>query len=147
MQEQPADSRNQELMDALGKLKPALPAASQREIWYQAGLDAGRRHTNAWKALAAIVTLSAGLALVLDRRPAPHATFVRNVEHSATTAAPASKTANPSLAYERLRNRLVEDGLSGLPPIDFSGDGEQSPPAASAHLNDQEGFPPMLPYR
>ena len=145
MQEQPADRRNQELMNALGKLKLALPPASQRDIWYQAGLEAGRRNANAWKALAAIVTLSAGLAFTLDRRhaPAPRAAYVQHVEHPATITAPA--TANASLAYERVRNRLVEDGLSGLPPIDFSGDGG-SPPTAPAHSNDREDVPSMPEY-
>ena len=152
MQEQPADPRDRELMAALGTLKLPPPGASQREIWYRAGVEAGRRHVNAWKTLAAVVTLSASIALTWDRRPipAPLAAYVEHVQpvrHSATTPVPSATTVTASLAYERMRDRLIEQGLNGLPPIDFTGDGGQPSAPPRGDSRDAEDALPLLWYR
>jgi hypothetical protein len=139
MQEQSADPQDQELMQALGKLRLSPPGLSQRDIWYRAGVDAGRRHANAWKALAAIVTVAAGVGVAMDHRPAPapRMTYVQHVERPATTDAKSGTSSSASLAYERMRDKLVEEGLRGLPPIDFTGDGGQSPLSEDTHSIDR----------
>ena len=152
MQEQPADPRDREMMAALGLLKLPPPGASQRDIWYRAGVEAGRRHANTWKALAAVVALSASIALAWDRRPvpAPHAVYVQHVppaSHSTTTPAASATTATASLAYERMRERLIEQGLNGLPPIDFSGDGGQSFAPPHGDSREPEDAQRLLWYR
>jgi hypothetical protein len=149
MQEQTPDERDRELMEALGMLKLPPPGVSQRDIWYRAGVGAGERRAKAWKGLAAIVTVAAAVALALDHRPAqtPQVAYVKHVEHSPTNVAPVATSSSASLAYERMRDRLVEDGLGGLPPIDFSGDGGQSPPAGQEHSREFEDGPQTFWYR
>ncbi len=51
-----------DLEQALSQLKPALPLASVRDLWYRAGYTAGRRQVTAWRAsTAASLLLACGL--------------------------------------------------------------------------------------
>ena len=151
MQEQPTDPRDWELMQTLGTLKLSPPGASQRDIWYRAGVKTGRRHARTWKALAAIMTLSAGLAFAWDRRMSspPPVVYMQHAEHPAMVepSPTAMASASASIAYEQMRERLIEQGLNGLPPIDFSGGSGQSPSPPQRHSDDREDAPPLFWYR
>jgi hypothetical protein len=125
-EEQPLDPPERELAEALGRLELDPLGSEQRQIWYRAGVEAGRRRVNRWRAVAA-VALAAGVALASARgsRPAP---VERIVYVRAPAAVPPPVAAGDQLApsrdaaaYPRLRDAILREGLSGLPQVPGGG--------------------------
>lgn len=128
-EEQPLDPPERELAEALGRLELEPVRSSPGEIWYRAGLEAGRRRANGWRAVAAAVTVAAGLllAFVHGRMPATveRVVYVREPAASTGAVAVASWEAlrpESSTAYARLRDALLREGLRALPPVPGGGD-------------------------
>jgi hypothetical protein len=119
---QPLDPANRELAEALESLRLAPTQANQRDIWYRAGMEAGRKRTNAWRMAAAIMTLAAG-AMVMHARIVGPAVVDRVVYVYPAGAAlvhamysnDAPLLPNFSAANLRLRNAVLQNGPDALP--------------------------------
>ena len=111
------------LAGSLQALQIALPQTSQREIWFRAGLEVGRRRASGWRAAAGILGLSVAVLIASQRRPA--SAPIERIVYVARGAAPAAPpTPISSAAYGRLRDAIIERGLNGLPPVELSNGGE-----------------------
>lgn len=144
MQEsEPLNSPQGDLAETFGRLKPVPPALSARDVWYQAGLAAGRRPLIAWRACAAIA-VAAAIALAVVRPPGSSRSD-RIVYIPAKATSPAAIAANDqtheapsSAAYVRLRDALSQYGLSGLPPVSTgAGEGIPKPDAAEVEVSNR----------
>jgi hypothetical protein len=127
------DGAERELAEALGSLQPAPIRTSQREIWYEAGFQAGRRGQGVWKGMAAMLMLLSGSLLISDRRPAPTASerivYVRQEPPALSKAVPtAEQNRSIALAVEnlRLRDAIIRDGWNALPIARSGGGSSQS---------------------
>lgn len=135
-EEQPLDPPERELAEALGRLELGPVGSSPREIWYRAGLEAGRRRASAWRAVAGAVALAACLllALILGR---PAETVERVVYVPRRSPAPAVEMPPPGQetppkslnGYLRLCDALAQQGLDALPagPAGGGGDAGDAP--------------------
>ena len=116
------------LPEALQGLELAPLRSSPWAIWYQAGVEAGRRHANRWRATAAIALIAAGLSLVWNRRPLPAGPIAQTHQIAPATTAVAAPDDHPisteSAAYARLRDALLQRGLDALSSKDAGGDRE-----------------------
>jgi hypothetical protein len=120
-----------ELVEAMQGLQPAPLQTSSREMWYQAGLAAGRRRANGWRAVAAAVTLAATLLVVSSHRtpsPVERYVYVRTpaasvpvvpaaIDTTSTPTASAGPVASSSSTAEYLRlcDEAAQDGPMRLP--------------------------------
>jgi len=124
------DPRDRELVNVLQQLQPAPMRTSREQIWYRAGLEAGRRRVKVWRGVAAVMMLAAGAAMwarlgargtaerpVLVRQEVPVVVGVESEEERASAA-----------AYYRLRDTVAQDGLAGLPRVE-GGNGGAAPSA------------------
>lgn len=106
-----------ELARALQSLQLVPLQTSPRWIWYQAGLGAGRRRSNGWRAIAATTTLAAALLFVWGRHTAPPEERLVYVGRESTPAvavvAPTDAVSTTSLSAEYLRlcDEAIQDGL------------------------------------
>jgi len=138
-----------DLAEALKRLRPAPPRASLHEVWYVAGVEAGRRRAVAWRAVAA-VALAAGIALAIVRRPTPVAVerivYLPKETTSIVAVAPQERMAvepSSSATYVHLRDALVQYGLSGLPAsLPATGDGRPAPRHAFPGPDGIDAFSP-----
>jgi hypothetical protein len=131
-QQEPLDLPQHDVPAAFQRLKPALPSLSAREVWYQAGLAAGRRRVVMWRAAAA-VALAAAAALAVVRPsvnvPTDRIVYIPRPanSHDAVALQPQPTAgSSSSAAYVRLRDTLSQYGLSGLPSVS-AGAGEGIP--------------------
>ena len=136
MQEpRPLDHGEKELEKALGGLRLAPFAPDVEQLWYRAGLAAGRRRARIWQAVAAAVALAAAGAVTW--RPKPTPVFVDRVVTvrqdvptepvRALTAAEDAPAPIVSADYLRLRDAVVQKGLDAVPPMAI-GAGEAASP-------------------
>lgn len=130
----PVNPPKGDLAEALQRLRPTPPRVSLREVWYLAGLEAGRRRAIAWRAAAAVAVVAA-IALAIVRRPAPvtveRIVYVPREATPFVAVAPEGQmdaASSSSAAYVHLRDALVQYGLSGLPHSPpGAGDGRPAP--------------------
>jgi hypothetical protein len=127
----PLDPPDRELAEALARLEPGPVGSSQRQIWYEAGARVGRRRATA------VVAVAAGVLLVwvMSTKPVSveRVTYVRVPAGPSTPVAAAAtgreQTPDFASAYPQIRDALMRDGLSGLPPAPGGG-GAVAPDAA-----------------
>lgn len=136
----PLGRAEQELEEALGGLAPAPAGISSEEVWYRAGLAAGRRRTNAWRAVAVCIAGAAGISILWGPKPVPlPADRIVVMHQTPTPPAPATITDRDtglvviSTPYLRLRDELVEKEAGSLPAV-AAGEGRD--------LNVQRAWPP-----
>ena len=121
--EESIDPADRELAESLRGLQPAAATAqaSPQRIWYEAGFQAGRRRANVWRAVAAMIALVAGAAIVWQDRSVPSVSYVNRgapaaIVNRAPSAADESSSPVLSAAYLKLRDAVVQDGWKALPP-------------------------------
>ena len=120
---EPVNEPLAELAESLRALKPAPPSTSPREIWYQAGVQAGRRRAGIWRGTSlAFAVTTAGL-LTWSLRPAPTPSERIVYVRPAAPPPPPQVAASPD-AYAKLRDAILLNGLDGFPPPDFTAGGE-----------------------
>jgi hypothetical protein len=141
---EPADETERSLADALRELQPAPMDVPPERIWYRAGVAAGRRQVNAWRAIAAGAVILAGASLRFPISAPPAIEPFRQIAREPKTPVVVAAEAGPddtteSTSYLVLRNDLVEKGLDALPA-----DLPRQRPAVWENLNrwDVEGFLP-----
>jgi len=138
---EPADETQRSLADALRELQPAPLDVSCERIWYRAGVAAGRRQVNTWRAIAAGAVILAGVSL---RFPYPAPDPVEpprlvadhpkaRIPQIAYPVPPEPVDPTPSTSYLALRNGLLEKGIDALPvemphqpPAMWNGPGKHS---------------------
>jgi hypothetical protein len=107
-----------EVEGALGSLSPAPTGMTwgQLEVWVAVARE--RRRTRVWRAVAAVLAVAAGVALIA--RPSPRVVEVQRVVYR--DARPIEKDrvtmpvmANGDFAYLRLRERVLARGVESLP--------------------------------
>jgi len=141
---EPANEPLNDLAKNLRSLQPAAVRTSEREIWYQAGVEAGRRRASVWRAAAAALAIVTAGVVVWHARPAraPVEQVVR--VSAAPPVAPSQVAASPD-AYARLRDAILQHGLDGLPPPDFAAGGDPSRRNAHPTFAPDEVSPLRLP--
>ncbi|HEY8750384.1 MAG TPA: hypothetical protein VIM11_20540 [Tepidisphaeraceae bacterium] len=140
-----------DLPNALRRLQPTAPQSSQRDIWYRAGLAAGRRRVNIWRSAAAAMTLVATLLLATAHRSSPTAPQqqIAQRQSPSQSAVPDidQSTTNSTAAYARLRATITRDGFAALSSSDPpSSNGTPPPPSRhdSPGFNDSDFLPANL---
>ena len=132
----PLDPPEQELEDALALLALSPAGIPAEALWYRAGLARERRRANRWRAAAAVTMVAAGASLFWRPKPAPgtidHVVVVREQTPPIAPVVPSPplQSHEPGLAtnldrggdevasagYLRLRDHVLRDGLTDLPP-------------------------------
>ena len=127
-----------ELADALGSLKLAPVDLSERAVWYEAGVSAGRRKAGLWRAIAAAVIAATGLRFGWEGlRTGP-------VQKPAVAVVAADSATSMSADYLRLCNEVIREGIGGrehlAPHSDWrSSDNELVLPDAGVLLHHGDG--------
>jgi hypothetical protein len=116
----PLEEPERELERSLNSLTPDAGRMREQEIWYRAGLLAGRKRVNLWRGAAAAIVVMACLAMLA--RPRPQSV---TVEHYVYVARPGpdvavveNAPATPLLpsSYLALRNAVEAGGWRALGP-------------------------------
>ena len=130
-----------QLPEALQSLELAPLRSSPRAIWYEAGLAAGRRQANWWRAVAAVVMLAAALAVGWDHRPANVGPMAQTHQIVPATTAVAAlddhSISTESAGYARLRDALLQRGLDALSSNEAGGDRETLSPTGWYPTNER----------
>lgn len=117
-----------ELERALGRLTPADPGLDRDRLMFLAGQAAGRRERRRWQ--AAVIGLAAALAFAMglaswrtDHLPAtPSVPGGPAIVHQTSSAEEdPSSAVPPGMAYLRLRDAVLDEGLDALPAVKSSG--------------------------
>jgi hypothetical protein len=124
------DPRDRGLLESLQQLQPAPLQTTKEQIWYRAGLEAGRSRIRIWKALTATMTVA--IVSIIFIRPAPpakteHPNLAQSVPAQVPVESPEERAS--AAAYYRLRDAVARDGLAGL-GRDEPQDRGSAPPAA-----------------
>ena len=140
----PLGDAERELAGALARLRPTPPArTSPRQIWYQAGFEAGRRRAGAWRAATGVAVAAGLLALVWGPRRVEPPGVVDRVVYverapdkpagAAAARPPAADVSPPewSTRYARLRDALAQQGLDALPSSIRGGGGRDPRPGTA----------------
>lgn len=149
-----------ELAAALGGLRPAAPRTSARQVWYQAGFEAGRQRARGWQvATAATVLLAAGLMVRVAWGPGPATpALVERVVYvpSGPAIPPPARVSPPAdatppepsaVAVLRLREAVLEGGWTALPPSAGGGaDGPSLRARPAGSIDDLDLFRPSRPF-
>lgn len=146
----------QELADALSRLHPTPARTPMQQVWYRAGLEAGRRRAERWRAMAGAAGVAAVVLLAWGLRPVPappeRVVYVERAAAPLAVAAVATSDPFPpselSTGYLQLRDALALHGLEALSrpsPITRSGDFWHAPRVRP--LSHADDFPsPSRPY-
>jgi hypothetical protein len=137
-----------DLPNALRRLQPAAPQSSQRDIWYRAALQAGRRRVNIWRSAAAAMTLTTTLLIASAHRTGPAVPQQQIAQHQSPSQSAVpdidQSTTNSTAAYARLRAAITRDGFDALSSSDPP-TSNGTPPPPSRHnasgANDSDFFP------
>jgi hypothetical protein len=124
----PLNSGQADLERALGALVPVPTRFTEPQISYQAGLLAGKRQVNRWRAVA-VIALALTAYTFVDR---PRPPVVKN-DQVADRSPQSQPETNPfnspnivAASYLRLRDAVVRDGWDALPPASGGGNVEPS---------------------
>jgi hypothetical protein len=118
MSEEDVDPANRELAEALGGLALAPVRTAPEQMWFAAGVEAGRRRARAWQAAAAGLAVVMSLMATLDRpaAPAERVVYVERPTATAAALATAGTIEPPSpISQLRLREAVLRGGVSALP--------------------------------
>jgi hypothetical protein len=138
---QPLNDPLGEFVENLRALQPAPARTAERDIWYQAGVKAGRRRTAIWRAASVAFAITTVSLLTWSLRPAA-APLERIVYVRPDPPQPPPQVAaSSSDSYARLRDAILRNGLDGLPPPDFNAGGEPIPHHAHRAFGPDEGPP------
>ena len=133
----------QELADSLRRLKLAPLNLSASSLYFQAGQRVERRSARRWQALAALFGLTTLISLWARpiAQSLPEQTSAPIARVPLDHVLPADPSTSPALlqsaANLKLRNAILEKGLSALPLPEMTGQASPSAnPASIPSLND-----------
>jgi len=123
---------------ALGRLTPADPGLDRDRLMFRAGQAAGRRGRGRWQAATAGLAAALVLAMTLSTwrageppamPPMPGGPVIVHQMPSADEIP--SPAAVPGVAYLRLRDAVLDEGLDALPTVKSA---EQATPVREAMM-------------
>ena len=127
-----------ELERALGRLTPAAAGLDRDRLMFRAGQATGGRGRRRWQAATAVLAAALALAVALSpwragERVEPSSapdgpTIVQQTPGADEIPSPA---AMPGVAYLRLRDAVLDEGLDALPAVKSA---EQATPVREALL-------------
>ena len=116
------NSGKNDLPSALQKLELAPLRNSDREIWYQAGLESGRKQTNRWRAFSAVMVVVAGMMVVWERQPGTTSPVART--EKSLPAMTVSDESTSVVSYVRLIDSLSSSDANTRRDVVGSGNGQ-----------------------
>jgi len=137
-EEQRLTPAEDELADSLSRLKLAPLNLSPCRLYFRAGQQAERKRVGRWQALAALLGLTTVLSLWARpmTQSLPERTSAPIAQGPVDRISPASSGISPALlesaANLKLRNAILENGLSALPLPEMTG---QAPPSVNPASN------------